>query len=200
VPGAPRAVDPGQVELALKLTPNLSRGASQYQRCSGCHGRHGQGSNDGRVPVLAGQHRDYLTTRLLRMRLGGAGASSAPYHSIDDAALRSIQSIVDIAGYLGSLPAVAGSQRGSEQDLQLGSRVFEARCTECHGTGALGQPDMLVPRIRAQNYGYLRRQITDLAEGHRMPRGSPVTEVLGMLTPAEADAVAAYISQLSAMP
>jgi len=196
-------VDPQQVEQALNLVPDTQRGTGLYKSCAKCHGTRGQGSDDGDVPLLAGQHRDYLVTQLLRMRAGARpdlGKSVPKYHSASVPALKTLQSIVDTAGYVASLPPEPGAQQGPGHDLDIGHRVFVDRCVECHGPDALGQSDMLVPRLRGQNYSYIREQIARLGDGHRMPRGSPVSEVLGMLTPEESDAVADYLSRLPAVP
>jgi cytochrome c553 len=44
-----------QYAAATRLKPNLDRGAQLFELCSSCHGRDGDGTNDGSVPAIAGQ-------------------------------------------------------------------------------------------------------------------------------------------------
>src|SRR5688500_12564809 len=57
-----------EFRAAVALEPNLAHGAQLFKSCAACHQADGRGSNDGSVPVIAGQHVSVLVKQLVDFR------------------------------------------------------------------------------------------------------------------------------------
>jgi cytochrome c553 len=79
---------------------------------------------------------------------------------------------------------------------QQGNGHGAAPCMACHGADGGGQPAAGFPRLAGLPEAYLRKQLEDFANGSR--DNATMLPVVGALTDAERDAVAAYYSKLPA--
>src|SRR5262245_48170998 len=201
-------VDPaslqGRTEAAIKefraaidLTPNLEHGARLFESCAECHGKDGAGSEDGMVPVIAGQHVSVLVKQLVDFRHGRRwdvrmqGAARHPE-------LQDSQDLLDVAAYAESLkqPPRRMTGGGNTATLQEGRRIYYRDCESCHGRLAEGDLRSMIPRLAGQNYPYLRRQFIDLAYRQRLGMDREHIERIGKMSEKDLTAVADYLSRL----
>jgi cytochrome c553 len=201
-------VDPaspqGRTEAAIKefraaidLTPNLAHGAKLFESCAGCHGKDGAGSEDGMVPVIAGQHVSVLVKQLVDFRHGrrwDARMQGAARHP----ELQDSQDLLDVAAYAESLkqPPHRMTGGGNATTLQEGRRIYYRDCERCHGRLAEGDLRSMIPRLAGQNYPYLRHQFIDLAYRQRLGMDEAHVKRIGALSETELTAVADYLSRL----
>lgn len=177
------AIAVGELQEALHASPNLDRGAAYYLSCAACHGTDGGGTSDGRVARIAGQHRSVLVKQLVDFRHGQRWDIRMEHFS-DSHHLQSAQAIADVAAYVNRLQPEAPPGMGDGELLEHGAGVYARRCQSCHGPRGQGSQRQGVPRIAAQHYEYLRRQIYDAVEGRR-PNFSP--EHIRLLAPLQRD-------------
>ena len=112
--------------------------------CMACHGDHGQGSDAGGFPSLAGMDADYLSRQLLAFKSGGRQSPvMAPQAKpLDEAAIKAV------ASYYAGLPAVTSKPAvtPSADELQRGQALATQgrwaddipACVQCHGPGGRG--------------------------------------------------------------
>jgi len=152
--------------------PDPAHGAALFNTCAQCHGAHRTGVGGAWIPEIAGQYRSVLEKELIDYRHGRRWdlrmEMIAGRH-----VLKTTQDIVDVAAYASALAPFAQSRTGSGQWLAQGERLYQARCTSCHGRAGEGSMGRAVPRIAGQSYDYLLRQLHDSLEGRR-PNMSPV--------------------------
>jgi cytochrome c553 len=183
---------------AMKLAPNLPNGAAHFSTCATCHGANGLGTEDGRVPAIAGQHVSVVVKQLVDFRhdrrWGEQMRDVASRHNLNGP-----QELLDVAAYAESLPRWPPLQGGTGDGSALnhGYVVYQRDCAGCHGPLALGDLTRLRPRLAGQRYQYLLRQLEETAD--RMRPGMDVKHVvlIGSLSPDERKAVADYLSRLS---
>jgi len=197
VPAAVRAVSSAQQELAaVRLArPNLDRGAELFRSCAGCHGEAGSGTRDGAVPRIAGQHATVVAQQLIDYRYARRWDPRMEYvaerHHLGDA-----QAIADVAAYVSRLDRDLPRGQGDGRSLQHGAQSYAQLCRSCHGSSGEGDAGRTIPRIAAQHYEYLRRQIYDAVEGRR-PNFSPAhVRLLARLEHDDIQAIADYLSRL----
>lgn len=151
---------------AMHSKPNLDRGADLFQGCAVCHGIQGEGSPDGWVPRLGGQHFSVLVKQLvdyrhdrrwdLRMQQFANG------HRLVNA-----QAIADVTGYLSQLRPEPLPASGTDPLLERGQDVYLKSCQACHGLGGNGNDKQAIPQLAGQHYKYLQRQMYDALDGRR---------------------------------
>jgi cytochrome c553 len=107
--------------------------------------------------------------------------------------------VESIAAYYAKQPPAPG-QPGDPAQIALGKKLYETGlpdrgvppCASCHGNDAKGVADF--PRLAGQHAKYVRRQL-EYIQG--LVRKAPVMHgIVKDLTPAEIDAVAAYVQSL----
>ncbi|MBV6422863.1 MAG: Cytochrome c-552 [Steroidobacteraceae bacterium] len=170
-------------------------GARVYAECAGCHGTNAQGTVNGQVPALAGQHASVIAKQLGDYREGerwDARMESimAEHRFADDA------QIANVAAYLSGLPATPAGG-GSGEGGERGAGVYGKACASCHGARGEGNGARVIPRLAGQQYMYLRRQLHDAVDGRR-PNFPP--DHVALLSPLEADDIdglAEYLAELS---
>jgi len=184
------------LEGALQLVPDTERGGSLYHRhCTTCHGKEGWGSTDGRTPVLAGQHYQYLVKQIADLRRG-QDREDATFHTVVLRALRGNQAIADVAAYVSGMAPNPHPRVGAGEELRLGGDLYDWLCRGCHQDTGEGHAIFFIPSISAQHYQYLLQQLDDFAAGHRLNAPPEVLELAGMLSDDERAAVADYVSRL----
>jgi cytochrome c553 len=187
-----------EFRAAIALEPDLQHGAELFKACAECHKADGRGSDDGTIPVIAGQHVSVLVKQLVDFRHDRRWDSrmrdAAKRHS-----LAGSQDLLDVAAYAAGLPRPSpregGTGDGSRQ--HEGQVVYYRECEACHGRLAEGDLRTLRPRLAGQHYRYLLRQLYETAEGTRPGMDEMHQNRIGALTDAERSAVADYLSRLS---
>jgi len=178
---------------ASDLTPRIDRGQEIYQVCSSCHLSNGAGQADGTMPQLAGQQRTVLVKQMTDIRSGlRHNPSMYPYV----ARLDGPQALSDVAGYIETLPAPDDNGVGPGTDLERGEQIYLTQCARCHGLAGEGMEDAFYPRIAAQHYRYLVRQLIDIAGGRRGNAHPDMTLVVESLSAKEIASVADYVSRI----
>lgn len=187
-----------EFRAAVALEPNLEHGAELFKACAACHQADGRGSDDGIIPVIAGQHVSVLVKQLVDFRHDRRWDSR-----MRDAArkheLSGPQDLLDVASYAASLPRPSPREggKGDVARRHEGQVVYYRECASCHGRLGEGDLRTLRPRLAGQHYLYLLRQLYETAEGTRPGMDEAHRKRIGALSDAERSAVADYLSHLS---
>jgi cytochrome c553 len=185
-----------ELEGALQLAPDTERGGSLYHwHCTTCHGKEGWGSTDGRTPVLAGQHYQYLVKQIADLRRG-QDRENAAFHIVALRALRGNQAIANVAAYVSGMEPNRHPRVGAGEQLRLGGKLYDWLCRGCHQDSGEGYAIFFIPSISSQHYDYLLQQLDDFATGHRVNAPLEVLDLAVMLSEEQRAAVADYVSRL----
>ncbi len=205
-PGPARAVatTTDELQAALRLTPDLDRGARLFEMCAACHGVDGAGAPDGTVPAIAGQPVSVLMKQIIEFR-HEARLNIRMEHFVDRHHLTGAQQLADVAAYVNSLmPRTPVPREGLRVPgpgvLQEGAALYGRLCSSCHGAEGAANAAAGIPRLAGQHVEYLTEQLHDAAEGRRPEMGRDHARLLLRLTASDRDALAAYLSQLVPAP
>ncbi|MDP6979961.1 MAG: c-type cytochrome [Myxococcota bacterium] len=191
-----RAKAAKEIERALTLQPNAEDGLKIYRECAACHMPEGWGYTTGLVPQLAGQHRQVIIKQLADIRAGNReNPLMEPYSSVES--IGGAQAIADVAEYIDTLEITIENGKGDGSDLALGKKLYEANCVRCHGADGAGDPEKYIPRIQAQHYKYLVRQLERMLEGKRKNADPEMLAQVKGFNPSELDAILDYVSRLT---
>ncbi len=178
---------------AGKLPTQIERGRALYAVCSECHGVEGDGSPDGAMPQLAGQHSSVLIKQLMDIRSGlRRNPSMYPYVARLDGA----QDLADLSAYIETLPLPDDNGQGLGLDLDRGKELYEAGCVRCHGERGEGSAAGFYPKLAGQHYRYLVRQIIDVAGGRRGNANPDMAQAVADFSARDVANVADYISRI----
>ncbi|EXJ16491.1 c-type cytochrome [Imhoffiella purpurea] len=183
-----------EYDRVMSLTPRADNGRQVFLTCAVCHGPEGWGTADGAYPQIAGQLNAVLVKQLADIR---AGVRENPL-MLPFALPRILggpQNIADVAAYVSALPMTGLNGRGPGVDLDLGRRIYEASCAECHGQRGEGVAERISPALAGQHFQYLTRQFEAIRSGLRRDPGSEMCES-GGFSPRESSAVLDYASRL----
>lgn len=155
-----------EYSVALRAKRDLTQGAEVFRTCVACHGPEGEGTEDGKVPRIAGQHFQVLIKQLIDYRHAERWNRRmqrvANRHNLKDT-----QAIADVAAYVSQLESTVRAHP-AEPDLgEPGAQVYARLCQSCHGYAGEGNAVKRVPRLAGQRYEYLARQIYDMADLRR---------------------------------
>jgi cytochrome c553 len=187
----------GELQAALRATPDPGRGAKLFETCAACHGTDGGGAPDGSVPAIAGQHRSVIVKQLIDFR-HDKRINIRMQHFVADDHLAGAQALADVAGYVASLApqSALAPPSAPPETLASGRNAYGRLCQSCHGARAEGDGATRVPRLAGQHVEYLSQQLADAAEGRRPSMAPDHARTLQRLDRPELGALAAYLASL----
>lgn len=168
-----------QLNQAMKFRTRL---------CQRCHGADGH-SRNGRCPNLAGQNPGYLLQQLQHFHDGRRQdfqmqSIARPISDADKIA---------VSIYFSSMPPRPASTEKNDQTAQ-GEALFHIRCAQCHGEQ--GQGLYTYPRLAGQLPEYIRMTLHEFAKPNSRRRTTIMREIASILSEAEINTLAIYISTL----
>ena len=196
VPGTVRGAETARAEFsaALRAKPSLANGAELFRPCATCHGSSGNGSDDGGIPRIAGQHFRVLVRQLVDYRHEKRWDIRME-HFAGRKLLTDSQSIADVAGYVALLSRDAPRNVGDGTLARHGAEVYARSCAECHGSHGEGENLSMTPRLAGQHYQYLLRQMYDGVDGRRPTLSASHIKVLARLQRDDLVGVADFLSR-----
>lgn len=156
--------------IALLLITTSANAKDSYQtHCAQCHGASGQGNDALGAPNLTQLSAAYIQRQLEGFRAGWRKSDDtytqtmmAAIASLDASVLSSATSAID------SLPDInrtAGVIHAGNKER--GKDLYNAYCSACHGTTAIGNDALGAPNLLGLSQKYLSRQYLHFAEGRR---------------------------------
>ncbi len=174
--------------------------------CAACHMANGAGQPDVGIPRLAGLTSSYIADQLGYF---ASGARQNAAMSSYAAALTPAERL-EVATYFASLKLPPPTQdvaampvqlaRGKDLFLNGDERTGLLGCSQCHGPTGLGVGDFS-PRLAGQSEPYVQSKLQEWRSGAlRDPKGIYMRAVASHLSPADLQAVAAYVASLQEGP
>jgi len=188
---------PSELDAALRLTPDLVRGAETFQSCAACHGADGAGVTDGSVPAIAGQHVAVLIKQIIDFR-HDARLNIRMQHFVDNHHLAKAQDIADVAAYASSLPLAPLKDLGDPQLAAHGAGVYARSCATCHGANGEGDARARVPRLAGQRPEYTATQLHDAAEGRRLAMERDHARIVARMDARDIAGIAVCLARMGA--
>jgi len=192
---SPRSLVAAAVVLACATPLDALAQASDAQRrkaepCTACHGAGGR-STLAEIPSLAGQPKQFITTQLVMFREGNRrndvmNALAAPLTNADINELGS--------WFAAQSPAAAGAPLGADAAAAGKGLTEKFGCVTCHGAELHGQQH--IPRLAGQRADYLKTQLLGFKAQTRFDMDGNMTAAAQPLSPADIEALAAYLSTL----
>lgn len=196
-PGSdPAAIAAAEYAQVMALTPNLENGRQVYLTCAVCHSPEGWGTQDGAYPQIAGQLRTVIIKQLADIRARHRD-NPLMYPFSVPRILGGPQNIADVAAYVASLPMTADNGKGPGLDLELGAKVYQEQCHNCHGDAGEGREEDHLPQIAGQHFNYLMRQFDAIRTGRRKNSDPEMVKQIERFTLREQTAVLDYTSRLA---
>jgi cytochrome c553 len=183
-------------DSAIHAVANIQHGEALFVGCTGCHATDGGGSDVGDVPAIAGQFQIVLLRQLVDfrhaqrwdVRMQGIAASHL---------LPKPQDIADVAAFVAAMPAQSTIDHGDGMTVTRGRSVYVEQCAGCHGPMADGSNAKHVPRLAAQSYHYLLRQMYDTVDRRRPNLTGLHSALFSRFDRDDFVAVADYLSRLT---
>ncbi|MEP7243759.1 MAG: c-type cytochrome [Gammaproteobacteria bacterium] len=150
----------------LRVMPNLERGAELFRQCAACHGPSGNGSEQGDVPRIAGQHFNVLVRQIVDYRHDTRWDIRMEHYAGRNV-LGDAQAIADVAEYVSRLARDRPRNVGDGKLVEHGAEIYAKRCAGCHGPQGEGDDPGSIPRLAGQHYEYVLRQMYDAVDGRR---------------------------------
>ncbi|MGE5153590.1 MAG: c-type cytochrome, partial [Bdellovibrio bacteriovorus] len=107
------------------------------------------------------------------------------------------QNIADVAAYVASMPMTPDNGKGPGLDLELGAKLYEEHCQNCHGEAGAGREEDHLPQIAGQHFNYLMRQFDAIRTGRRKNSDPEMVKQIERFTLREQTAVLDYTSRLA---
>jgi cytochrome c553 len=173
-------------QAAATTAGDAAKGKVLSYTCLGCHGIAGYKNAypDYSVPMLRGQHPEYLVSALHGYRDGDR--AHLTMHS--EASTLSDQDILDIAAYFSGKPLEPAGKAAANMPQAA------SLCSACHGADGVSVTP-LYPSLAGQHEDYLRRALEEYQKGGRK---NPIMK--GFASQLKADdiaIIARYYSSLS---
>jgi cytochrome c553 len=175
-----------------------------YAYCVDCHGKRGEGGDGGTYPRIAGLPQPYVDRQLhafkTQSRRNKPMVPIFTHHRFDEEVIDVVSAHVagftpptlSLWPYEPSREALDGFD-DKAAFATAGTEIYGNSCASCHGDDASGDDSGETPPLVIQYPAYLKKQIGDFARGERK---TPPDGRCGELSPAEAEAVIAYIVEL----
>ncbi|HRE14748.1 MAG TPA: c-type cytochrome [Usitatibacteraceae bacterium] len=164
-------------------------------RCGLCHGVKGEAGND-ELPVLAGQHADYLAKQLRDFQSGKrTGAMQRFAKPLTEGDISAVA-----AWYAAQKPP---AHKVNDKDLHAAGRYLFLKntastglppCQACHGDKAQGTA--IAPRLASQHAPYIERQLKEFNQRARNNDNEIMHTVAAGLSAFDMKALAEYLSTL----
>lgn len=180
----------------MSLTPSVDNGRQVYLTCAVCHSPEGWGTPDGAYPQIAGQLRTVIIKQLADIRARHRD-NPLMYPFSVPRILGGPQNIADVAAYVASLPMTAQNGKGPGRDLDLGAKLYQKYCHDCHGDAGVGEEEDHLPQIAGQHFNYLMRQFDAIRSGRRKNSDPEMVKQIERFTLREQTAVLDYTSRLA---
>jgi len=168
--------------------------------CTFCHGSSAQGFSV--APRLAGQRVDYVQNQLQSFASHKRDDFLASKYMWSATAHLDPSTAHDLAAYFSALPPKAAKDGDSERVAE-GKAIFEngvpddnvVACQACHGPAAQGVRE--IPRLGGLSYSYVKNRLEQWSQGYDAS-AMPMPKVARSLSPERIDALASYLSFVSA--
>ena len=209
---------PATSQPSAPIQPAVAAGAHDFVQfgCGQCHGLDGSGGVSPFVPSLNTIGSSLTTAQLSNIIEHGAGVSANPTHPYMPIwhGIVSNQQISDLVSYIhAGLPAVSGATPvavPTDQGLVVAGQEIYVRngCVNCHGPNGLGgvpnpaSPDKTIPPLSGATFrGEFNtpKKIKDVIVTGSVLGRAPIVSMPhwgGILTPAELNALVAYLATL----
>ena len=186
---------PEQISHPYDQKADIAHGREIYPLCAACHLDNGWGKKDGSFPVIAGQHRKVLLKQLDDIR-SRHRENPTMFPFSDPETIGGEQSVIDVTAYIATMTPNPSPGQGDGKQLALGRKIYTQRCSQCHGKDAMGNNDLVFPKLKGQHHAYLVRQLKWIRDGYRKNSNPAMVSEVTALTDNDLDAVADYISRL----
>jgi len=183
------------LSLAFALLPSLAFADAaatkeKAQMCAACHGPDGNSVNP-LWPTLAGQTARYIN---LQLRDFKEGRRKDPLMS-PVAATLSREDMQELADYFSQQKQLPAKFNPDPAKVAQGKKIADdALCPMCHLGGFSGQNE--IPRVAAQQYEYVVKQLKDFRERRRTNDAGNMTAYTRGLTDEQIEALAQYAASL----
>jgi cytochrome c553 len=151
----------------MALKPDSEHGRDVFGKCAVCHGPNGDGTTNGSVPRIAGQHYRVLARQVVDFRNGARWDMRMEGVATSHEIIPELQDIADVAMYVSMLSRDGTRGVGDGQYVDRGAAIYKSSCASCHGAQAQGDDRKGIPRIAGQHAAYLARQVYDAVDGRR---------------------------------
>lgn len=185
-----------RVDRIGALAADAAIGAHAFETCASCHGAGGYGSRDGQIPRLAGQLKPVIVEKLIEI---SDGIRHRPQMEPYIASIDEDGEIAALAAHIAALPDPEDVRHGTGLDLALGKETFEKLCVSCHERGARGNAEGRIPRIAGWDAPAIKRTLIILGADYSEVHETGMSDLVSMMTEAEIDAVADYVSRLTSV-
>ena len=183
-----------EVEKALTLPGDPSRGRDVYLLCAVCHLPEGWGQEGGYYPQVAGQHASVVIKELADIRARNRDTPTMlPFAMLEHL---TVQEMADVAAYIERLPMTPENGVGPGTDLEHGTQLYKENCVDCHGENGEGIAKKHMPLIHGQHYAYLLRQFEWIRNGKRRNADKEMVEQIQRFDDRDVAAVMDYVSRL----
>ena len=187
----------GDIKATLALPGDVQRGKEAYAECQTCHRTDASGRISFNIPRLSGQHASVLIKQLMDIR-SGLRVNQDMREYMHDSDL-TLQDFADMAAYLQSLPVAGKIGQGPPELVPRGQALYARDCTACHGERGEGRPELFLPMLASQHYGYLLREMDLILNGERGNSNPAMPPILQNYSTDDKRAIAAYLAQLPAL-
>lgn len=191
----PAQIAQAEYDEVMTLEPDLEKGRATFLTCSVCHQPEGWGTPDGSYPQIAGQLRTVIIKQLADIRARHRDNPLMYPFSIPHT-LGGVQEIANVAAYVAQLPMTPFNGVGPGHDLDLGLRLYQNHCAECHGQQGEGHSQGHIPAIAGQHYNYLVREFDLIRANSRMNADPEMARHIQGYSRREEAAVLDYASRL----
>ena len=167
------------------------------RNCTWCHGTSGQGYAN--APRLAGQRHPYIEKELRAFHNHTRDNPQSRNYMWGAAEALNRSKARDLAAYFSTIPGKPA--KDGYRDLAAeGRTIYElgipdanvVSCVVCHGPRGEGVRD--IPRLSGLSYAYLFDRLKQWNQGYHASAAYPMPKVARSLSPAEAEALASYLS------